>query len=81
MTVKIHTLGYPRIGANRELKKAVEAYWKGAIPRSELEGVGAAICSQNWLTQRDEVLAFVQARPEDGGSGAVVVLLKAKGKR
>jgi DNA-nicking Smr family endonuclease len=35
----------------------------------------------NWLAQRDEVLAFVQARPEDGGSGAVVVLLKAKGKK
>jgi DNA-nicking Smr family endonuclease len=35
----------------------------------------------NWLAQRDEVLAFVQARPEDGGSGAVVVLLKAKMKR
>ena len=35
----------------------------------------------NWLAQRDEVLAFVQARPEDGGSGAVVVLLKAKGRR
>jgi DNA-nicking Smr family endonuclease len=34
----------------------------------------------NWLAQRDEVLAFVQARPEDGGSGAVVVLLKAKGR-
>jgi DNA-nicking Smr family endonuclease len=34
----------------------------------------------NWLAQRDEVLAFVQARPEDGGGGAVVVLLKAKGR-
>jgi DNA-nicking Smr family endonuclease len=33
----------------------------------------------NWLAQRDEVLAFVQARPEDGGGGAVVVLLKSKG--
>ena len=32
----------------------------------------------NWLGQRDEVLAFVQARPEDGGGGAVMVLLKAK---
>ena len=32
----------------------------------------------HWLAQRDEVLAFVQARAEDGGSGAVVVLLKAK---
>ena len=35
----------------------------------------------NWLAQRDEVLAFVQARPEDGGSGAVVVLLKVKGRK
>ena len=32
----------------------------------------------NWLGQRDEVLAFVQARAEDGGGGAVMVLLKAK---
>jgi DNA-nicking Smr family endonuclease len=31
-----------------------------------------------WLAQRDEVLAFVQARPEDGGSGAVMILLKGK---
>lgn len=30
-----------------------------------------------WLMQRDEVLAFCQARRADGGSGAVVVLLKA----
>ncbi len=31
----------------------------------------------NWLIQRDEILAFCQARPEDGGSGALLVLLKA----
>ncbi len=30
----------------------------------------------NWLTQRDEVLAFCQARQADGGGGAVMVLLK-----
>jgi DNA-nicking Smr family endonuclease len=35
----------------------------------------------NWLAQRNEVLAFVQTRPEDGGSGAVVVLLKVKGRK
>ena len=29
-----------------------------------------------WLAQRDEVLAFCQARPVDGGSGGAVVLLK-----
>ena len=31
-----------------------------------------------WLTQREEVLAYVQARAPDGGSGAIVVLLKAR---
>jgi len=32
----------------------------------------------NWLIQRDEVLAFCQARQVDGGGGAVIVLLKAR---
>ena len=29
-----------------------------------------------WLGQRDEILAFCQARPADGGAGAVMVLLR-----
>jgi len=33
-----------------------------------------------WLAQRDEVLAFCQARPAEGGSGALVVLLKPPGR-
>jgi DNA-nicking Smr family endonuclease len=33
---------------------------------------------RHWLTQRDEILAFVEAAPAQGGSGAVVVLLKSK---
>lgn len=32
---------------------------------------------RSWLMQKDEVIAYAQARPADGGSGAVVVLLKA----
>ena len=31
-----------------------------------------------WLMQRQEILAFCQARPADGGSGALLVLLKTK---
>ncbi|MDH5208963.1 MAG: Smr/MutS family protein [Burkholderiaceae bacterium] len=34
-----------------------------------------------WLAQRDEVIAFCQARPAEGGSGALVVLLKPGGGR
>ena len=30
---------------------------------------------QRWLVQKNEVIAFVQARPLDGGAGALVVLL------
>jgi DNA-nicking Smr family endonuclease len=32
---------------------------------------------RHWLSQREEILAFVQARPIDGGGGAVIVLLKS----
>ena len=32
---------------------------------------------RSWLMQKDEVIAYAQAKPEDGGSGAVIVLLKA----
>jgi DNA-nicking Smr family endonuclease len=34
---------------------------------------------RNWLVQKDEVIAFCQARAADGGAGALVVLLKAQG--
>ena len=36
---------------------------------------------QGWLVQKNEVLAFVQARPADGGAGALVVLLAPSARR
>ena len=33
---------------------------------------------RHWLMQRDEVLAYVQARPSDGGAGALIVLLRSR---
>jgi DNA-nicking Smr family endonuclease len=35
---------------------------------------------RNWLIQKDEVLAFCQATPADGGSGALIVLLKSQSR-
>ena len=32
---------------------------------------------RNWLIQKDEVIAFSQATAADGGSGALIVLLRA----
>ncbi|KXK63671.1 5-methyltetrahydropteroyltriglutamate--homocysteine methyltransferase [Micromonospora rosaria] len=46
-------LGYPRIGANRELKKAVEAYWAGAIDATVLERTGATLRAEVWRTLRN----------------------------
>ena len=36
---------------------------------------------QRWLVQKNEVLAFVQARPMDGGAGALLVLLQPVARR
>ncbi|MEO6003434.1 MAG: 5-methyltetrahydropteroyltriglutamate--homocysteine S-methyltransferase [Opitutus sp.] len=47
-----HTLGYPRIGEKRELKKATEAYWAGKLTRPELEDTGRNLRRQNWLIQQ-----------------------------
>ncbi|GAA2568028.1 5-methyltetrahydropteroyltriglutamate--homocysteine S-methyltransferase [Winogradskya consettensis] len=46
-------LGYPRIGGNRELKKAVEAHWAGRIDAAELERTAARLRSEVWLTLRN----------------------------
>ncbi|GHE22279.1 5-methyltetrahydropteroyltriglutamate--homocysteine S-methyltransferase [Halomonas urumqiensis] len=54
-----HIGGYPRIGGNRELKKATEAYWKGDIDREALETVGRELRLANWAAQRDAGLDLV----------------------
>jgi len=59
MTTLVHTLGYPRIGAHRELKKAVEAYWKGELDRDGLEKEGARLRKAHWQDQIDAGLDVV----------------------
>ncbi|MGE0409127.1 MAG: 5-methyltetrahydropteroyltriglutamate--homocysteine S-methyltransferase [Amphiplicatus sp.] len=46
-------LGFPRIGARRELKKASEAYWKGEGDLSSLVEIGAQLRKRHWLLQRE----------------------------
>ncbi len=57
--IKTHSLGYPRIGEKRELKKATEAYWKGDVPLSELLATGKALRAINWKKQRDAGIDLV----------------------
>ncbi len=56
---KIHNLGFPRIGARRELKRAVEAYWKGDISQQELEKTGHELRKRHWQLQADAGLDLI----------------------
>ncbi|RJG21004.1 5-methyltetrahydropteroyltriglutamate--homocysteine S-methyltransferase [Massilia cavernae] len=47
----IHNLGFPRIGAKRELKFALESYWKGESSREALKGLGAELRKRHWDNQ------------------------------
>ncbi|MFC8075088.1 5-methyltetrahydropteroyltriglutamate--homocysteine S-methyltransferase [Streptomyces sp. NPDC057307] len=45
--------GYPRQGQNRELKKAVEGYWKGRVDADALRGTAAELRRSNWRQLAD----------------------------
>ncbi|SKC92341.1 methionine synthase (B12-independent) [Burkholderia sp. YR290] len=49
--VTTHNLGFPRIGAKRELKFALEQYWKNESTRDELKAVGAQLRGRHWKDQ------------------------------
>ena len=55
-----HNLGFPRIGKQRELKKALEAYWAGNSDLATLQGVGRDLRKTHWQLQAD---AGVQLLP------------------
>jgi 5-methyltetrahydropteroyltriglutamate--homocysteine methyltransferase len=46
-------LGYPRIGPDRELKRAVEAYWAGRVDAAALQETAARLRTDVWRTLRD----------------------------
>lgn len=52
-------LGFPRIGAKRELKKAVEAYWKGESSAEALQAEAKAIREFNWKMQKNAGIAQI----------------------
>ena len=54
-----HNLGFPRIGAKRELKFALESYWKGGSTRDEFKALGAELRQRHWQHQASLDLAPV----------------------
>lgn len=54
-----HNLGYPRIGQNREIKKAVEGYWAGRVTHDQLKWIVTAQKRENWLLQEDSGIELI----------------------
>ena len=65
MTI-VTNLGFPRIGARRELKHALENYWRGETDAAQLQASAAALRARHWQLQRDagvDVPPLLQALP------------------
>lgn len=58
MTVS-HILGFPRVGAKRELKFAQERYWRGEIAEQDLLDLAKALREKNWRHQAESNVDFV----------------------
>lgn len=52
MAILNHTLGFPRVGLRRELKKAQESYWAGHSTQEELLAVGRELRARHWQQQQ-----------------------------
>jgi 5-methyltetrahydropteroyltriglutamate--homocysteine methyltransferase len=59
--MKTHTLGFPRIGAHRELKFALERHWRGESQPEVLPQVAQDLRTRHWLAQRHAGLDFATA--------------------
>ncbi|WP_343182555.1 5-methyltetrahydropteroyltriglutamate--homocysteine S-methyltransferase [Buchnera aphidicola] len=59
MSVRNHILGFPRIGARRELKYALEDYWSGHITKDQLIKIGANLRLKHWNQQKEIGINYV----------------------
>jgi 5-methyltetrahydropteroyltriglutamate--homocysteine methyltransferase len=59
MTIHSHILGYPRIGAARELKFALEHYWQGKLDQAQLIDTAQQIEHAQWQDQIDAGLSIL----------------------
>jgi len=54
-----HNLGFPRIGAHRELKFSLEKFWKNEITAEELVSTGRLIRKNNWQIQQESGIQLI----------------------
>ena len=53
------TIGYPRIGPKRELKKVLESYWKGDVDEIELQKTAKELRKNVWKVQKDNGIDLI----------------------
>jgi 5-methyltetrahydropteroyltriglutamate--homocysteine methyltransferase len=58
---RTHIPGFPRIGAQRELKFAQESFWRGETDENHLRGVARDLRARHWQLQKDAGLDFITA--------------------
>ncbi|WP_306523855.1 5-methyltetrahydropteroyltriglutamate--homocysteine S-methyltransferase [Rheinheimera sp.] len=54
-----HSLGFPRIGNKRQLKRALEQYWQGEISQEQLQNIGAQLRADHWQLQQQAGIDLV----------------------
>src|SRR6266576_3927481 len=54
-------LGFPPLGATRELKRATEGYWSGKVSREQLLATAAELRQRHWRLQGDIGLDHIPA--------------------
>jgi len=55
----VHSLGFPRIGHKRELKKALESFWSKEIDEQELQSRAAQLRDRHWKIQQTCGMDFI----------------------
>lgn len=58
-SVRSSILGFPRIGARRELKFAAETFWRGDSSQEELEEIAAQLRTRHWQAQRQRGIEVI----------------------
>jgi len=56
---KAANLGFPRMGEFRELKKAVESFWKGDLTEQQLQAEAAKIRKESWTKQKNAGIEII----------------------
>ena len=62
MSVLTSVSGFPRIGQNRELKKIIEAYWKGVATLDDVRATAKELRAKHWKLQQEAGIDLIPSK-------------------